>query len=478
MLRFLHRHLLIRAIDSGIRRRNTFRYWKELEASQWESREELERLQFHALGRLTAHAFENCPYYRQQWCALGIGPDMLLAPGDFLRFPVIDRETIWEHRREMRAVQPELRLISKSTGGSSGVPLHFDLDSGSNERRMAAWHRGYGWAGAEPGTKQLYLWGVSFGGSSWWRRRKNALYNRVYRRLIWNTFELDDKRYHALLRRLNRYRPDVVVAYTNPVYSFARWLDEHRLRPYSPKAIVIGAEKLHDFQRKLLESVFRAPVFETYGSREFMLIGAECPKHEGLHLTMENLLVEVLDDDGRPTPAGEEGNVVVTDLYNFGMPFVRYVTGDRATAGWSHCSCGRGLPLLTQLVGRRLDLLQTPDGRRIPGEFFPHLMKEFPAIRRFQVVQTDTDRIELRVVLTGTWRDADRRRLADEVEQVAGPSVRFEVVPVDDIPLTPAGKLRVVVNECQPDPSSRPSAGRGTRDGEETGSRHAPLPYS
>ena len=149
---------------------------------------------------------------------------------------------------------------------------------------------------------------------------------------------------------------------------------------------------------------------------------------------MENLLVEVLDDEGRPTPDGEEGNLVVTDLYNEGMPFVRYVTGDRATAGWSMCSCGRGLPLLTKVIGRRLDMLETPDGRQIPGEFFPHLVKEFPAVRQFQVVQTEPDRIELRVVLSNDWREEDRRRLADEVEAVVGPAVRFDFVPVDDIP--------------------------------------------
>src|SRR5690606_25431630 len=144
-----------------------------------------------------------------------------------------------------------------------------------------------------------------------------------------------------------------------------------------PRSVIVGAEKLYPFQRKLIEEAFAAPVFETYGSREFMLIAAECDRHEGLHLTSEHLLVEILDEDGRPTPAGEAGNVVITDLYNFGMPFIRYANGDRAIAGWSKCSCGRGLPLLRQVTGRRLDVLHSPDGRRIPGEFFPHCLKDF-----------------------------------------------------------------------------------------------------
>ena len=144
------------------------------------------------------------------------------------------------------------------------------------------------------------------------------------------------------LRRLNSYRPDVIVAYAHSLYTFARSLEERGLRPFSPKSIIVGAEKLYPFQRELIEKVFEAPVFETYCSREFMLMSSECDRHEGMHLTAENLLVEVLDNDGRPTPEGEQGNVVVTDLYNYGMPFVRYANGDRAVAGRGACSCGAG----------------------------------------------------------------------------------------------------------------------------------------
>lgn len=97
-------------------------------------------------------------------------------------------------------------------------------------------------------------------------------------------------------------------------------LEGRGLIPFAPKSVIVGAEKLHAYQRETIERVFRTDVFETYGSREFMLIRAECEKHQGLHLSMENLFVEILDEDGYPTPHGEEGNVVITDLFNYGMP--------------------------------------------------------------------------------------------------------------------------------------------------------------
>ncbi|HEV7500608.1 MAG TPA: phenylacetate--CoA ligase family protein, partial [Vicinamibacteria bacterium] len=163
-------------------------------------------------------------------------------------------------------------------------------------------------------------------------------------------------------------------------------------------------------------------------------------------------------DDGRPTADGEEGNVVVTDLYNYGMPFVRYANGDRALAGWGACTCGRGLPLLKQVVGRRLDRLTTPDGRMIPGELFPYVLKDFPSVRRYQVVQQEPDQIDLRLVLRGEHRETEKARIDTELRAVLGPSIRLALIEVDEIPLTRAGKLQVVVNRTAPrGPASPPS---------------------
>ena len=367
----LYRNLVIRGYEDGLHGRAIHTYWAELERTQWLGRVELEALQVVALQRLLAHAQQHCPYFRKAWSLLGLDAARVQSLEELRRWPLLDRETIRSHRLEMRARVPGLRLISKATGGSSGVPLQFDLDVGSLERRMAATYRGYAWAKAGPGTRQFYLWGTALGDRAWWQRLKDTLYDRLYRREVVSAFELSEAAAPDVVGRLNRYRPQVIVAYTNALYELARMLDERHLVPYAPKSIVVGAERLHDFQRALIERVFRAPVFETYGSREFMLIGAECELHQGLHLTSEQLLLEIVDEDGRPTANGEEGNVVITDLYNYGMPFVRYLNGDRAVAGFGNCACGRGLPTLRKVAGRQLDLLTTPDGRRLPARAVP-----------------------------------------------------------------------------------------------------------
>ena len=451
MITSLYQKLIIPGFETCWKGRKTSHYWKELEKSQWFSSDQLRQNQLESLQKLVSHAFQHCEYYQDRWKVLGISPEDLQTHEDFAKWPIIGRKEIREHREQMRADLPNFKLIAKSTGGSSGVPLQFDLDEDANDRRNAAWHRGYSWAGAEPGTKQLYVWGVPLGDVPTWKRWKLKLYDRVlYRRRVLNTFDMCEETIPEFYRVHNAYKPKVIVAYTNPLYQFARSLHERGWKPYAPQSIVVGAEKLHDFQRELIEDVFQAPIFETYGSREFTLIGAECEHHAGFHLTTENLLVEIRNDDGTPTPNGEEGNIVITDLTNYGMPFVRYANGDRAIAGFTQCQCGRGLPLMKKVAGRQLDILHTPDGHHVPGEFFPHLLKDYPTINRFQVVQEVLHRIDLKLVVSKEWSTETEQELRSIIRHTAGDEVELAFHLVEEIPLTKAGKMQVVVNRCAP----------------------------
>ena len=446
MLSLLHRHLVLPAFETLWKRRATLRHWRELERSQWRTPEAIAAGQLAALQAILIHAERTSPWYAATWRGLGLSARDVTDLDAFRRWPVIDRETIRVHREAMRSSEPHGRILTKATGGSSGVPLRFDVDEESHERRTAASFRGYAWAGAGPGTRQLYLWGVPLTGATAASRRKDRLHQALHRRRVINCFEGGEALHDRFLAELASYRPDAVVAYVHPLYDIARRLLERGERaPYAPASIVVGAEKLHGFQREAIERAFTAPVFETYGSREFMLIGAECERHDGLHLTSEHLLVEILDDDGSPTAPGCEGNVVVTDLFNRGMPFIRYATGDRATAGFGLCPCGRGLPLLRAVSGRRLDMLLGSGGRLIPGEFFPHLVKDFAGVRRFQVVQERADLVRFRLTEEG-MPGPDRQRLEGLVRDAFGPAVRVEFERADDIGLTAAGKLQVVVN--------------------------------
>ncbi|HUQ71296.1 MAG TPA: phenylacetate--CoA ligase family protein, partial [Planctomycetaceae bacterium] len=254
----LYRHLLLPFFDRVIKGRQTLAHWRAAEESQWWERSRLEAFQLLALRDLLQHAQATCPYYAETWKAAGLDPNTVHRLDDLARWPLTTRETIRQHRLAMRTMAP-VKLMSKATGGSSGEPLHFDLDSGSNDRRTAMMFRGYGWAGGAPGTKQLFVWGSHVGKVPAWKRWKAEVHHRFDRHLILSCFEFTPEKMQQHLTRWNQYRPEVVVAYTNPLYEFARALEARGKRPLSPRGIVVGAEKLHDFQRVVIERVFGAP---------------------------------------------------------------------------------------------------------------------------------------------------------------------------------------------------------------------------
>jgi phenylacetate-CoA ligase len=162
---------------------------------------------------------------------------------------------------------------------------------------------------------------------------------------------------------------------------------------------------------------------------------------------MDNLIVEVIKEDGSPAMPGETGDLIITDLHNYGMPFIRYRIGDMAVATDHVCSCGRGLTLLADVVGRSLDVIRTRDGRNVPGEFFPHLMKEFKGIDRFQVIQDEIDHLEVKIVKNAAFSDGEYNFIRNEIVKVVGGGMRIDYSFVASIPLTRTGKFRVTISE-------------------------------
>ncbi|QEG02191.1 Phenylacetate-coenzyme A ligase [Stieleria maiorica] len=446
MIDWAYQNVIIRGFESGLKRRKTFPYWRELESSQWRSRRDIESLQVRRLRVLLNYCNTYCRWYRDRWAQHGIDVHGISSLADLRAFPITTRAMMRDNAADIRSSQNGIGFVSKATGGSSGAPLRFLIERDANDRRVAAAFRGYGWAGASPGTRQSHLWGVNLNPMSMRRRMKEHFYARLlYRRDLLNSFQMSDSNAGGYVERLNRFRPKVLVAYANPLFVLARAIDERGISVHRPESIIVGSEKLYEHQRALIERVFGSPVYETYGSREFTLIAAECDHHQGLHVTSENMIVEVVDDQGNAVAPGEEGQILVTDLYNTAMPFVRYAIGDRAVAAAGDCSCGRGLPLLEKIVGRQMDVLRLPDGRNLPGAFFPHLIKDISSVRQFQAVQTQPDRIQLKLVVDESWNADDGAELRRRIINTIGESSQLEIRRVDRIDLTAAGKLRVVV---------------------------------
>lgn len=447
----LYRHLLWPMWESGLRRRPTPVLWRQLEKSQWCSLDELHARQALELRRLVAHASAHVPFYRACFERAGIGPDEIRTPEDLRRLPIFSADDLRDTEADRSASVAPFPVIRKSTGGSTGRPFKFGYDALSEYWRYATKLRGYHWANHLPGDRSLHYWGALPVKRSRSKRYKIALDHWLRREHYIDCGRRDDRALAAVVDAIRKERPKVIVCYAQAGAELARFVVDRRVRDWEPISVICGAEALTPPDRAVLEEAFGPGIFETYGCREVMLIAAECPAHAGLHISMENLVVELVVRDGsgsRPAQPGEVGEVVLTDLHNFGMPFIRYANRDLAVAAApGRCACGRELPRLARVEGRATETLRDSQGRRVNGLLFSIVFTAFPAgVRQWQAVQHRDGSVTLRVVPAKAFNEATKQTILEAISRyLTGVPILLELVT--ELPLSPAGKRPLVCVE-------------------------------
>ncbi len=436
--------------EKVIKRRKMLDYRAFLEESQWWPCEKLLEFQWNELKKLLKHCYEQVPYWQEKFKQLGMTPEDIQTYEDFRRLPVTTKQDIRANKDKMIAENYRGKLWTKLTSGSTGFPLVLDYTPESFDWRVAAWKRGYSWAGCEDGMRQLWFWGGMLTPKSALRRFKENLHYSLMRKKYFVCNSMDDKGKAEFVRTFNRFRPGIVIAYANPLFAVAQYILQNGGLRVSPKAVITGAEKLYEVQRRVIQQAFSCKVFNTYGYREVMLIGAECREHRGLHLNVENVLVEILRGDGTMAVPGEQGGVVVTDLHNYGMPLIRYANEDAGIlSAKASCPCGRGLPLLEDIIGRSLDIIQTPEGKDISGEFFAIVMLDKMGVDRYRVTQERLDYLLVEMVRNPKFTENEFQTIKEQIAPVVGPSVQVEYRWVGELPVTGTGKFRLTVSKIR-----------------------------
>jgi phenylacetate-CoA ligase len=446
------RRLIYPSWETKIRGRPTLSHLSRLERTQWCSLDELHELQLEELRKLLAHCWQRVPHYRARFERAGLHPERVRHLDDLRKLPLLTREDATRHFEERKSNAPPLPLIDKATSGTTGKPLVFAYDHDSEYWRQATKLRGYSWAGYQAGDRSLHFWGSPTVEPPPLPRRAKATLDHLVRREHYvDCTDRSEQNLAKVVERLRKVRPTVLVCYAQAGAALARYVNERGCRDWKDISVIAAAERLFPDDRRSLQQAFGPDVFETYGNREVMLIAAECEAHQGLHLSMENLIVEIVVREGeseRPARPGELGEVVLTDLHNFGAPFIRYVTGDLAVQSEpGRCACGRALLRLERIEGRTTDTLRDGAGRAVSGLFFNVLFAALAhKVREFQVVQRRDRAIDLKLVPTSAFDDAliDQLR-AHCAKHLPDVELRTEIVAQ----LTPdrTGKLRVVTVE-------------------------------
>jgi len=420
----------------------------ELEASQWWPREQVLALQWQKLQRLVRHAYAQVPYYQDAMRRLGLTPNTIRTPEDFARLPILAKADLNEHREELFALDADRdQVIRTASGGSTGAPVTVYHDPAFVAAYRAVKLRNFRWAGWEPGRSWVRLWGSQFDVQPH-QALKQRLWDRATRVRVLPCFDLTEDTMARYARDLINAPPDVIEAYVTPMYHFARFLEQRHITGIRPRGVICSAEMLFDHQRATIQRVFGCKVFNRYGGREMGDIAHECPQG-GLHLNAENYYVEFVRD-GRAAAPGESGDIVLTALDLYSFPLLRYRVEDVGSPDTGACPCGRGLPLMRMVEGRVQDILTLPGGRYLPGEFFPHLFKDFD-IAQFQIEQDTIEHFTVRIVRGAHLTDDNLTYLRGRIQEYAGAAVRFDIEFVDRIPATVSGKFRYTISHVPPD---------------------------
>jgi phenylacetate-CoA ligase len=287
--------------------------------------------------------------------------------------------------------------------------------------------------------------------------------------LLLSAFEMSPRRMDEYIDCINRFNPVCIFGYPSTLALLCEHAARHGggLRTSALKAVLVTGERLYDHQRTLIEHTFGVRVGDGYGSRDGGFIAHECPAG-AMHVTDEFAIVEVVCADGRPAEPGQTGEIVVTDLEAYGMPLIRYRTGDMARRPVNErdrCECGRGLSILEMVEGRSTDLLVAPDGTAKHALSLIYVLRDIESVGQFRIVQQADFSVDILVVpmYPGGLDARVRQRIRKGVAAHMGGDVACRLEEVTAIAPAASGKHRYVVSHARLDDATAAETGKGAK---------------
>ena len=425
---------------------------RELDQNALLDSEELLRVSLGKLRKLLVHAIENVPFYKDTLSNLRLSDSLSDLHESFLGVPLLSKSTINQNLQSMISADLDGNGLDRnSTSGSTGEKLLFYTDWRSGAYRKATVRRSQRWLGVLPGDPEVRLWGSPIDINRA-KSLRGFLHSTVSREKMLSAYSMDEQSLNAYLKFCLRFKPKLLIGYPSALSVFAAYLESQGARIPSLVAISCSAETLYEHDREYLSEIFEAPVFNRYGCREVGDIANEVPDADGLIVNSDRLFVEILNDKGEPCAPGEQGEVVVTDLENYGMPLIRYRIGDLAS--WSPGSTrGRGkypFPMLESVDGRTLDVIESPNGNRIGGTYWTILLRNRPGIKTFQVIQDEHDAIRI-LYVSEEGADPDFEYYRREIANQCGPELKILFRETEHFEQPPGTKFRLILSKISGD---------------------------
>ncbi|MCC6536726.1 MAG: phenylacetate--CoA ligase family protein [Bryobacterales bacterium] len=442
--RWLAWHGLFR-LQERLKGHPTFAILADMERADRLTRPALEAQTAARLAAFVRECYASSPFLRRRFDEAGVRPEQIQGPADLARLPLLTKDDVRQHRAELRSPHGG-RMESRATGGSTGAPLIFDVPMRRIASQVACRQRVARWFGLQVGDPEIALWGspIETGRHDWIKSARDwAMATRLL-----SAFEMNAATMSRYLDILERGPCAQIFAYPSAIERLCRHAqaEGRDLTRAGVRVVFVTGEVLYPFQRELIAATLNCAVADGYGGRDSGFIAHECPQG-GMHLMADAMVVELIGADGRAAAPGESGEIVATDLYSDGAPFLRYATGDMAVASSRVCPCGRPMPLIERLEGRRNDSIYARDGRVINSLALIYPVREIAGIEHFRVVQEEISRFRVEIVRGAAYPADAEARIATAWRKLLRDEVAVEFAYPASFAAEKSGKLRHVISK-------------------------------
>jgi len=410
--------------------------------NQWETPEQLKKIQTIKLKKLIRHAYEKVPYYRKLFDSLKIKPEDIKEIEDLKLLPLTSKEQLQEASlKEKIAEDIDVRTCKYlSTSGTTGVPLKMFFTYRDSTLMNFSWARAYLASGMKPWYKMIAFVGQKR------VKEKKSWYEHIG---LWQRKEISlwDKPDYWV-KEIQDWKPEVLTGNVMILKLLEDFVHQNQIRDISPEIIFHSSTLLDDFSRQSFRSTFLSKIEDIYGSDEAGCIAWECDKCKGYHICSDMVIVEVLKDKKSVSP-GEQGEVVITNLHSYAMPFIRYKQEDVVSLSKEKAVCGRGFPLLEDIKGRTDDFVILKNGQRIPPQPFYHCIIHVPGVKRWRIIQENVNKLKVEIEHEIDFNRNARQRIENNIKKLVKNKIDIEISCVDSIPINPSSKFRSVSSKIK-----------------------------
>lgn len=419
---------------------------KYLDKSQYFPDEKIREIQWNKLKLLLKHAYQSCRYYKKTFEREYIHPDEIKSFDDFRRIPILTKSEFLEHHSDLIAPNVD-KYMTFLTSGSTGKPLRGFWNKECAEFKRACIARSNLWTGYGLGERIYCLYGNperELKGLN--KLRAKFRRHALDRTEILDMLQITDEAMLRFVKKMEKRPPSILWGHAHGLYLLANFCEKQGINYIVPKGMYSAGMILHDWERKKVEEVFHCKLQDRYGCEELGLLAAECKEQKGLHINTDSHYIEFLSKDGTPVAPGEHGFVIITDLANYVMPFIRYKIEDIASFINEQCPCGRAQPLIKKIEGRLADFLVSPEGKLVSGiSLTDHFAGQIPGVAQMQIVQDRINLLRLNIVKSDGFDKKSEQTISHLVREFFGERMQFECVFVDQIPQGSTGKYRFTI---------------------------------